>query len=119
MYSVLISEQVNTDGDFRVTMEYVMNTLVPVMLMTNLSRWLAAEHVCSSVWHPRFIRVHLCRSKLETSIDQWTELIDRCQGLIDYLTARENALLAARPVGSNVTKVAKQLSNHQVTLPPM
>jgi len=49
-------------------------------------------------------------------MDQWADLIGRCRKLIDYLTLRENELIAAHPAGGNLEKITKQQSDHQVQM---
>ena len=41
-------------------------------------------------------------------MDQWSDLIEKIRRLIDYLTSRENELIAARPVAGNLPAIKSQ-----------
>lgn len=49
-------------------------------------------------------------------MDQWSDLIEKIRLLIDYLTSRENELIAARPVAGNLAALKNQQTAHQVGL---
>ncbi|XP_067947788.1 dystrophin-like isoform X2 [Watersipora subatra] len=53
------------------------------------------------------------RCRLESSMEQWTELLTRCRQLIEYLNSRENALIAARPVSDSLEGVKRQKTDHE------
>ena len=60
----------------------------------------------------------VCRCRLESSMDQWSDLIEKIRRLIDYLTSRENELIAARPVAGNLPAIKSQQTKHQVSTTP-
>ena len=60
----------------------------------------------------------VCRCRLESSMDQWSDLIEKIRRLIDYLTSRENELIAARPVAGNLPAIKSQQTKHQVSKTP-